>query len=147
MTRQNPEYRLQKTVIQHLMFRALPGVIYFHCPNGNKLAPRTAAHNKAMGVKAGVADLIIIIKGRAFFLELKAEKGRQSESQRLFEQECIEAGCQYAIAHNVSSALHCLETWGAIKPDRTRANAADTESQEHPSRASGSPSTYSKRAA
>ena len=79
------------------------------------MAPRTAAHMKAMGMLAGVADLEIIVKGRVYYLELKSAKGRQSEAQREFENCAGLAGAIYFLTNNINEALIYLEAIGAIK--------------------------------
>jgi hypothetical protein len=73
------ELQIQISLIQRLRWQCRPGVVYFHCPNGELRAKHAAAKLKAMGVLPGVADLIFLWSesGRpaGLFLELKA-RGR-----------------------------------------------------------------------
>jgi hypothetical protein len=32
--RRRPEQQIQRAIIDHLKWRAVPGCFYFHCPNG-----------------------------------------------------------------------------------------------------------------
>ena len=38
----------------------------------------------AMGLRAGVSDLVVVLEGRVIFVEVKTPKGRLSEHQRFF---------------------------------------------------------------
>ncbi len=49
----------------------------------------------------GVADIIIIKDGKAIFLEVKNEKGRQSEHQKDFEWAAVQAGATYKIVRSI----------------------------------------------
>jgi hypothetical protein len=58
----------------------------FHVPNGGNRDPREGAKFKAMGVVAGVSDLIFIHKSRVYVFEFKNAngKGRLSDDQNAF---------------------------------------------------------------
>lgn len=59
--------------------------LLYHCPNGGRRGKVEAARLKAAGVKAGVPDLCLPVpRGRyhGLYIELKAEGGRLSPSQR-----------------------------------------------------------------
>lgn len=61
----------------------------FAVPNGGRRDATTAAKLKAEGVVAGVADLILLARNKdygALLIELKTEKGRQSQSQKDWQQ-------------------------------------------------------------
>jgi hypothetical protein len=56
----------------------------YHTPNGGSRGKREAGILKAMGVKAGVSDLFlpIMASGKGgLWIEMKADKGRESEEQ------------------------------------------------------------------
>jgi hypothetical protein len=72
------------------------------------------ARFKRMGLRSGVSDLIIIRFGGAFLLELKTEGGKQSENQKSFQRDAIDAGASYAVAHNLDEAIDALKIWGII---------------------------------
>ena len=118
-----PEAALQKAVIQHLRLRHKPGVLFLSIPNEAKRSAVMGGHLKAMGMLPGAADLLIVVQGRALFLELKAPNGVVSESQWAFGGAATEAGADYYIRCNLDDALNVLEAWGAIRPDARGANA------------------------
>lgn len=118
MTRAAPEYRLQKTVVQHLALRQKPDVYYFAVPNGGgRSSPRTGAFLKAMGLRAGAPDLVVLTAGRAHALELKSGKGRLSPAQREAAEEWEAAGGSFHVASTIDDALSILTGIGAIYPD------------------------------
>ncbi len=110
------ELSLQKTVVQLLLWEARAKVVWFHVPNGESRSPRTGARLKQMGVRAGVADLCIILpSGLVHFLELKAPKGKQSKPQKDFQAQCEGCGVPYAVASSFEEAEAILRRWGALK--------------------------------
>ena len=50
-----------------------PGVLIYHCPNGEKRSIKTAVRLKKMGVVAGIPDLFI--PAWNLYIEMKREKG------------------------------------------------------------------------
>lgn len=76
------------------------GFFVFAVPNARKTANvRQGAILKREGLLAGVSDLIIVIKNKVFFVELKTltGKGRQSESQKAFQKEIESRGHTYLL--------------------------------------------------
>ncbi|MDB5607811.1 MAG: hypothetical protein JWP25_4711 [Bradyrhizobium sp.] len=110
-----PEQEIHKTVVSHLNARAEPRVFWFHPPNGGKRSVVEAKIFKALGVIAGVPDLIILKAGEVFGLELKATRGVLTPSQRLVHAAMREAGAKTAVAHSLDEALVTLEVWGILK--------------------------------
>lgn len=55
--------------------------------------------------EAGIADLIVIGKGRVVFLEVKTPKGRQSIKQKVFQELCEKHKVKYAVVRSVKQAL------------------------------------------
>lgn len=76
-----PEQQLQRAVAQYLDAVLPADVVWFHPPNGGFRTKAEAGIFKALGVKPGVPDIVIIWRGRAYFIELKATDGRLSQSQ------------------------------------------------------------------
>ena len=79
--RARPEAAIQRCVFQHLRARGAPGVFAFHPANGGYRKPIEAAMLKAMGLVAGVPDVIAIHQGRVYGRELKAEGGKPTPKQ------------------------------------------------------------------
>ena len=110
------ELALQKSVVGLLQLFALPGVIWFAVPNGEARSARTGAKLKAMGVRAGVADLCVVPTGGwTCFLELKTPKGQLSAAQREFRDLCERnLGAAYVVATTPEDAAEALMSWGAL---------------------------------
>lgn len=109
------EDEIQIAVVQHLRTRAVPGVVFWHSPNGGKRNIQEAARFKKLGVRSGVSDIIAYHKGEAFALELKAPKGRPTEEQLEFLSEWRSNGGHGVVAEGLDEALCILETWGLLR--------------------------------
>lgn len=113
-----PEQAIQKAVVQHLRLRGEPKVFFWSTPNEGKRGFVNAAALKAMGMTAGVPDLLILKGGNLHALELKAPGGRLTPSQRLVLDRMKECGAHVAVAHGLDEALVTLEFWGILKRNR-----------------------------
>ena len=49
----------------------------------------------------GISDFIILRAGQVIFLEVKTEKGRQSDNQRNFQADVESHGCVYRISRGI----------------------------------------------
>ena len=58
----------------------------------------------------GVSDIICFKHGRVFFLEVKTEKGRQSDYQKAFQKKCDEHSVFYAVVRSVDEALAAVNS-------------------------------------
>jgi len=109
------EHRLQVSVLELLETHAVRNVYWFSIPNEAKRTPMLASRMKARGLRAGVADLCVMLSGgKVAWLELKTLKGSQSEAQKNFAEICLVLGHPYAVAHDLDEALAALRRWGAI---------------------------------
>src|SRR5690349_13827789 len=110
------EQTLQKAVVYHLRTRGVPGLVYFHVPHqgsaGGQKGYKLGAIRKAMGVRAGASDLILLHDSKFFALELKADGGKPpTESQLEFLSDVNKAGGFSVCAEGLDRALACLEAW------------------------------------
>jgi hypothetical protein len=115
-----PEQQMHMAVVQHLQLRGVPGLVYFHVPNGVRARGRKAAIlggiGKGMGVRAGVSDLILIHNSNVYALELKAGNGaRPTQAQMEFMSDFNAAGGHGVICHDLDRALRMLQTWGLLR--------------------------------
>lgn len=110
-----PEQEIHMAVCNHLRMRSTAGVFWFHVPNGGKRHIAEAVKFKALGVVAGVPDLLILKGGKLHALELKAAKGRLTPSQRIVLAHMENCGAETAVAHSLDEALVTLEYWGVLK--------------------------------
>lgn len=110
-----PEDAIQRAVVQHLRQRGVPGLIFWHTPNGGKRSPIEGAIFKALGVRAGVSDIIAVHDGKIFALELKAEGGTPTEAQLTFLSDMEKAGAYTGWVVGVDAAICALEDWGLLR--------------------------------
>lgn len=102
------EHKLQCAIIRYLR---MSGVFCFAIPNGGKRDAREGARLKKEGVLSGVADIEIWINNKTYFVEVKTEKGRQTSSQKLFEQNALAHGHKYVIWRSLSNAEEFVDNF------------------------------------
>jgi hypothetical protein len=79
-----------------------PRCAIFSVPNEGKNA-REQLYKKALGLKAGVSDLIVVMPGRLVFVEVKDEKGQQSDKQKEFEITVKSLGFEYVVVRSLEN--------------------------------------------
>lgn len=99
------EDNLQKSCVQwfSLQYREYAKLLH-HSPNGGKRNAIEAAKFKAMGVRAGFPDLILCIARHGYhglFVELKTEKGRQTDNQKYYQCVLEEQGYRYEVVRSI----------------------------------------------
>lgn len=68
---------------------------------------------KARGLKAGVPDVLVIREGgRAFWIELKTDKGRVSSAQVETGAALLRAGSPVAVCRSLDQVQDMLGHWG-----------------------------------
>lgn len=113
--RRNDEERLQRSLVSYLGYAA-PKALYFHVPNGEGRSKATGGRLRAMGVRAGVADLCFVLNsGHVAFMELKVNGGKQKAAQLAFEQHCIDRDVPYVVVTNMDTAIEVLKGWGVVR--------------------------------
>jgi uncharacterized NAD-dependent epimerase/dehydratase family protein len=107
------EDRIQISILSALNL-VFPKVIIFHCPNGGHRNKIEAKKLKAMGVRPGVADLVVMLpSGKVGFIEVKSQKGRPSQAQREFARLCREFGIPHSYARSIDDAITAVRAWSA----------------------------------
>lgn len=116
------EHSIQVAIMQFLD-RALPSSCYaFAVPNGGNRSAVTGAILKREGVKAGVADIIVLRNpGLCALIEVKTAKGSLSNSQKAFRDWCAANGFPYAVVRGIGDVQAALLDWGV--PLKTRVSA------------------------
>lgn len=118
-TRKRPsdeEHRIQCSCVRwfNLKHRKLKGRL-FAVPNGGKRDALTGAKLKAEGVVAGVADLILLVSNRfygALLVEMKTLTGRQSKSQKNWEQIITSEGdYKYVVCHSLDDFIREVDDY------------------------------------
>lgn len=106
------ESDLQKAIVEYL---ELMGVYFFAINNemagGGKSAKIRMQHFKAMGLRAGASDLVLVLREKVVFMEVKTEKGRQSESQKTFQMVVESLGHRYEVVRSVGDVEKLLNSW------------------------------------
>lgn len=77
-----------------------PKMLMFSVPNEGKSAIEQM-RKKAMGMKAGVSDTIIILPNKVIFCEFKDDKGVQSPFQKQFELDVTALGHEYWVIRSL----------------------------------------------
>ena len=62
------------------------------------------------GLLSGVSDLIVVLEGKVIFVEVKNEKGKQSDKQKLFQSQVENLGFKYYLVRNLKYFKEIIET-------------------------------------
>ena len=113
-TRKRPTYREDRLQIdckywfdcQYPQYRLL----LHHSPNEGLLMKhdRDGAKRKAMGMRPGFPDFIFLMPNRQYpylAMELKSEKGRQSDHQKEYQQAVENAGGRYMVIRSLDEFI------------------------------------------
>lgn len=72
------------------------------------------------GCIAGVPDMIVLYRGAAFFLEVKAADGSLSPAQQTVGVAILMAGAHYGVVRNASETIAHLDQWDIPRAHRIR---------------------------
>lgn len=106
----------QKTLAKYLDFL---GVVWFHSPNEIRASVQYLRKRKAMGVKSGVPDVLILEPKNGFnglAIELKVNYNKPSESQ-LEWLKMLETKCNYKTlwTNSLEQAINEIDIYLNIK--------------------------------
>lgn len=109
------ESKLQRHCVQYfrLAFPKYSGV-FFSVPNGGYRNTVEAARLKAEGALAGVADLLLLVssgKYNCLAIEMKTEKGRQSERQKEFQKNLTDLGGLYVVCRSFDDFKQTIDDY------------------------------------
>lgn len=85
--------------------------IAFSVPNGGLRNKLEAINMKRAGALAGVSDLILVADHSVLFVEMKTEKGKQSEYQKKFQADVERLGFEYKICRSLQDFQITVEHW------------------------------------
>ena len=77
-----------------------PKCLIFSVPNEGKNA-KEQMYKKMIGMKSGVSDLIVVMKSRLMFVEVKDDDGEQSDNQIQFENDTKSLGFEYYLIRSL----------------------------------------------
>ena len=98
----NEEHRIQQAIVRYLRYS---GYFVFAVPNGGKRDKIAGKILKDEGALAGVADLIIVMPSEVIFVEVKTDKGKQSEAQQHFQKVVTDLDHTYLVWRSVDDAV------------------------------------------
>ena len=104
------EARLHKEVADFLAVALRPPTFWTTFPAGGGGIVR-GRQLKAMGLKSGFPDLLIIHEGKAFGIELKAPGKYLEPHQREMHAALLLAGMPVYTARSKEEITYALETW------------------------------------
>ena len=118
----HPEADLQIQIADLLRLHEKQRRFVFFCvPNELQGKPKSVASGaarmarfKRMGLRPGVADIVIVKEGIAYFLEIKSMDGEQSKDQLQFERDANSSGAGYMLVRTFDAALATLRFWKII---------------------------------
>ena len=108
------EHELQANLIEYLRLKGRKDIYAFAIPNAGKRSPRMGRRLKKEGMRAGVADVcIMMLGGRVIWVELKTEKGRASAAQKSFRAICAALDHPYLMPRTLEQAITVLKQLGS----------------------------------
>jgi hypothetical protein len=88
--------------------------LLFSVPNGGSRRLAEAKILKAEGATPGVADLVLLVGNKthhSLCLELKTEKGKQSPSQKEWQQVAEQNGNKYVIVRSIYEFIDVINNY------------------------------------
>lgn len=106
-----PEEDIQ-ILVAAFLDRALPADYrWLHIPNGGARSKREGGIFKAMGVKAGAADVLILTPvGKFIWIELKTATGRLRTEQEGWRDWCRAIGAPWFLCRSLDDVIEALES-------------------------------------
>ena len=86
-----------------------PRYLIFSVPNGGKRDARESKTLKNTGLLSGVSDLILQTDKDTYYIEVKTDKGYQSEAQKDFQQRIEALGKRYLLVRSVEDLINQLK--------------------------------------
>lgn len=126
MTRATPEWDMQEVIVAELQLRTIAPARFWFCANGGNLSKVQRARFQRMGLTSGVSDLhfawftdaetagevpTILRTARFGVIELKAGKGRTSDTQDDFLRDMHTLGHHASVCKSPSEVMGTLRRW------------------------------------
>lgn len=107
------EHNLQVSCLRWF-YAQYPSTIIYATPNAGKRNERLGRYMKDEGLLAGVADLTILAQRGGFgalFIEMKTKTGRQTDTQRRFEECVTKAGYRYCLCRSLEDFISIVKEY------------------------------------
>ena len=103
---------LQKVIIDHLELLMVLGKLFFQRVNVGGVYDARSGTFRSLpsGVHKGFPDIFILKNGQSIFLELKSNKGSQSDEQKIAQQQITAQGGKYYIVRSYEYFLGVIES-------------------------------------
>jgi hypothetical protein len=110
--RRHEEDDLQRSIVAYLRLALPPDGMVFAIPNGGLRSEKVAARLKGTGTLAGMPDLCVIYRSRAYFIELKTRTGVVSAAQRATMRKLIYCGADVMLCRSVDDVERSVRECG-----------------------------------
>jgi hypothetical protein len=87
-----------------------PKYCIFAVPNGGYRTTKEAMKLKATGVVSGVSDLIVVLKNKTLYVELKTATGKQSPDQLRFQTTVEALGHKYYLVRTLEQFQEIIKS-------------------------------------
>lgn len=110
------ELQMHISIATRLRFQCKPGIVWWHCPNGELREDSHGAKLKAMGVRPGVSDLEFAFRHPTpnLYLELKARGRGLTPEQELFRDQVRAIGHKYEWTDSLDDAIRILRSYNVL---------------------------------
>ena len=103
-----PEQHLQRMCVKwfNYQYPQQHGQLFMCHQNGKNAVEQAIL--KSIGLVPGVSDLIYLTPSGAIFIEMKTDKGRQSDAQKQWQQKVEALGYAYHIVRSVDEFINLI---------------------------------------
>lgn len=112
-----PEEQVQRAIVEYLSWGHFD-FLWFAVPNQRGTRKKFEAQIlNALGVRAGVSDLVFVLAGgRALFVEVKApgKESNLSPKQKEFRDDCDWLGAPYYVVSSVDDVTEILKEYDLL---------------------------------
>lgn len=111
-SRRDDEFPIQCAIADFLDLSLPPPLRWLHIPNGEARGKRAAGRLKAMGLKPGAADVLILGHSPFIWIEVKTPIGKLSKVQKDWRDWCIALGAPWFLCRSIDDVAEALESLG-----------------------------------
>lgn len=121
-SREDREGPIHRSILSWLEFVLPSRAMIHHSPNEVDLSgpdiARAIAKARRLGTVKGWPDLEIVLDGRIYMLEVKAEGADLTGDQPKVRDRAEENGVPYAVVRSIDDAREALRSWGVKISER-----------------------------
>ena len=104
------ESDIQKQILDYLLILENMGKLYYSRFNTVGIYdPKYKGYRKpSIHNKSGIPDIMVIKDRQVIFLEVKSDKGKQSEAQHDFHEVCRSEGILYYVVRSLDEVINII---------------------------------------